>query len=60
MVAVTTLSIEGVHIAEGKKSVAISIVYQKNDSTLKDADVNEAENKIKFALNKAYKAEIRM
>ena len=51
---------EGVHIAEGKKSVAISIVYQKSDSTLKDADVNEAENKIKFALNKAYKAEIRM
>lgn len=51
---------EGVHIQEGKKSVAISIVYQKSDSTLKDAEVNEVENKIKFALNKAYKAEIRM
>ncbi|MCQ2087335.1 MAG: phenylalanine--tRNA ligase subunit beta [Bacilli bacterium] len=51
---------EGVHIVAGKKSVAISIVYQKSDSTLKDAEVNEVENKIKFALNKAYKAEIRM
>ena len=42
-----------------KKSIAISIIYQKNDSTLTDEDVNEVENKIKLELNKAYKAEIR-
>jgi len=51
---------QGEHIAEGKKSVAISIVYQKEESTLTDNEVNEVENKIKFALNKNYKAEIRM
>jgi len=43
-----------------KKSIAISVVYQKSESTLTDNEVNEVENRIKFELNKAYKAEIRM
>ena len=50
---------EGEHIAKGKKSVAISITYLKEDSTLTEKEVSEVEDKIKFELLKNYHAELR-
>ena len=50
---------EGNHIDKDKKSVAISITYQKDDGTLLDKEVSDVEDKIKFELSKIYKAELR-
>ena len=50
---------EGEHIEEGKKSIAISITYQKEDGTLTEKEVTDVEDKIKFELSKTYKAELR-
>ena len=50
---------EGTNIASGMKSIAISIVYRKEDGTLTDKEVSDAEEKIKFELTKVYKAELR-
>ena len=50
---------EGANIANGMKSIAISIVYRKEDGTLTDKEVSDAEEKIKFELTKVYKAELR-
>ena len=50
---------EGDHIESGKKSVAISITYQKEDITLTEKEVSDVEDKIKFELLKTYHAELR-
>lgn len=50
---------EGEHIANDKKSIAITITYQKEDGTLIDKEVNDVEDKIKFELLKTYHAELR-
>ena len=50
---------EGEHIESGKKSVAISITYQKEDATLTEKEVSDVEDKIKFELLKTYHAELR-
>ncbi len=50
---------EGEHIASDKKSVAISITYQKEDGTLTEKEVTDVEDKIKFELLKVYHAELR-
>ena len=50
---------EGKLIASGKKSLAISITYQKADGTLLEKEVSEIEDKIKFELTKVYHAELR-
>ncbi len=50
---------EGEHIENGKKSVAISITYQKEDGTLTEKEVSDVEDKIKFELLKVYHAELR-
>ncbi len=46
-------------IPENKKSIAISVEYQKEDATLTDKEVNDVEEQIKFELSKIYKAELR-
>jgi len=51
---------QGEHIAADKKSVAVSIIYCKEDGTLTDNEVSDAEYKIKFELTKAFHAELRM
>jgi len=51
---------QGEHIDSDKKSVAVCIIYGKDDGTLTDKEVSEAEDKIKFELTKAYHAELRM
>ena len=50
---------EGEHVEEGKKSVAISVTYMSEDHTLKDNEIIDMEDKIKFELTKTYKAELR-
>ena len=50
---------QGTGIAEGKKSMAISVTYRKEDGTLTEKEVSDAEEKIKFELSRNFKAEIR-
>ena len=50
---------QGANIAEGKKSMAITITYRKDDGTLTDKEISDAEDNIKFELSRNFKAEIR-
>ena len=50
---------QGTGIAEGKKSMALSITYRKDDGTLSEKEVSDIEDKIKFEMSRTYKAEIR-
>ena len=50
---------EGEHVAEGKKSMAITITYTNPNATLKEKEVTDMENAIKFELTKKFKAELR-
>ena len=50
---------QGTGIAEGKKSMALSVTYRKEDGTLTDREISDIEDKIKFELSRSYKAEIR-
>ena len=50
---------QGAGIAEGKKSMALSVTYRKDDGTLTDKEIGDIEDKIKFELSRSYKAEIR-
>ena len=50
---------EGDRIGDNKKSIAISITYQKEDATLTEKEVSDVEDKIKFELLKVYHAELR-
>ena len=50
---------QGANIAEGKKSMAITITYRKDDGTLNDKEISDAEEKIKFELTRNFKVEIR-
>ena len=50
---------QGDNIAENKKSMAITITYRKDDGTLTDKEISDAEDKIKFELSRNFKAEIR-
>lgn len=50
---------EGEHVEKGKKSVAVSVTYMSEDHTLKDNEIIDIEDKIKFELTKTYKAELR-
>ncbi len=50
---------EGNNIEPNKKSVAINVVYTKEESTLNEKEVSDLEDKIKFELAKVHKAELR-
>ena len=50
---------QGANIMEGKKSMAITVTYRKDDGTLTDKEIGDAEEKIKFELSRNFKAEIR-
>ncbi len=50
---------EGEHIAEGYKSVALRIIYQSPDHTLKEEEITEIHQGILDALKKQLKAELR-
>lgn len=50
---------QGEHIAEGKKSMAITVTYLKDNGTLTEKEVSDTEDKIKYELARSFKAEIR-
>ncbi|MGM9873530.1 MAG: phenylalanine--tRNA ligase subunit beta [Bacilli bacterium] len=50
---------EGENIDMNLKSVAISVVFTSNEHTLEEKEVNLLEDKIKFELNKTFKAVLR-
>ena len=51
---------EGENVPSNKKSIAITITYEDPNATLKEKDVSDVEDKIKFELSKNFKAELRM
>ena len=50
---------EGSNIAEGKKSIAISLTFLSMEKTLKDEEVNAVVQKVIGALRMRFAAEIR-
>lgn len=49
----------GEHVEKGSKSIALSIVFQSAQRTLKDADINEIHNRILETLEKDLHAQLR-
>ena len=49
----------GEHVEKGSKSIALRIVFQSAERTLKDADINEIHNKILETLEKDLHAQLR-
>lgn len=49
----------GEHVEKGSKSIALSIVFQSNDRTLKDKEINEIFDKILETLKKDVNAQLR-
>lgn len=49
----------GEHVEEGYKSIALSIVFQSNEKTLKDKEINEIFDNILETLKKDVDAELR-
>lgn len=50
---------QGEHVAADEKSVALSILYQAEDKTLTDADINGVQEEIMAALEKQLNAVLR-
>ncbi|MFV0550806.1 MAG: phenylalanine--tRNA ligase subunit beta [Anaerorhabdus sp.] len=50
---------QGDHVEKGYKSVALSIIYQANDHTLKDEEVNEVHQEILKTLESNLNAKLR-
>jgi len=50
---------EGIGIPEGKKSIAYSLTFERQDRTLTDEEINDLMNKIIEFVNKKVKAELR-
>lgn len=50
---------QGDQIAAGKKSIAFSLLFQADDRTLTDEEINIVYNQIYAALQKDYQAELR-
>lgn len=50
---------EGEHIEKGYKSVALRIIYQASDHTLKEEEISAAHNEILSQLEKRIKAQLR-
>lgn len=50
---------KGTQIPKGKKSMAFSVIYRKNDKTLVDEEVNRVHDKIVRTLENKFGAELR-
>ncbi|MGM8215553.1 phenylalanine--tRNA ligase subunit beta [Bacillaceae bacterium W0354] len=50
---------QGEHMEEGKKSIAFHLVFENNERTLKDEEIEEARNKIVKYLEEKYNAVLR-
>lgn len=49
----------GEHVEAGYKSIALSVVFQSNEKTLQDAEINEIHEKILATLEKELDAKLR-
>lgn len=49
----------GEHVEKGYKSIALSVVFQSNEKTLQDAEINEIHEKILTTLEKEVDAKLR-
>ena len=49
----------GEHVEAGYKSIALSILFQAKDHTLKEDEINEIHNKILATLKKEFDAQLR-
>ena len=50
---------EGEHVEAGKKSVALTVVFQSAEKTLTDQDINQINDKIMETLQKEVQAQLR-
>ncbi|WP_188206363.1 phenylalanine--tRNA ligase subunit beta [Alkalibacillus aidingensis] len=50
---------EGEHMEEGKKSIAFNLIFQNNERTLKDEEIEEARKSIVSYLEQQYQAVLR-
>lgn len=49
----------GVHVGEGKKSIAFSLIYRHPERTLQDSEVSELHGRVVNALEASFHAELR-
>ena len=50
---------KGKHLAQNEKSIALTVVFESNDHTLKDNEIDEVHNKIVETLNKKFNVSLR-
>ena len=50
---------KGKNLAQNEKSIALTVVFESNDHTLKDNEIDEVHNKIVETLNKKFNASLR-
>ena len=50
---------EGEHVEDGKKSVALTVVFQSTEKTLTDQDINQIHEKVLEALQNEVQAQLR-
>ena len=50
---------KGKNVAQNEKSIALTVVFESNDHTLKDNEIDEVHNKIVETLNKKFNVSLR-
>ena len=50
---------KGKNLAQNEKSIALTVVFESNDHTLKDNEIDEVHNKIVETLNKKFNVSLR-
>ena len=50
---------KGKNLAQNEKSIALTVVFESNDHTLKDNEIDEVHNKIVETLNKKFNVRLR-
>ena len=50
---------KGKNLAQNEKSIALTVVFESNDHTLKDNEIDEVHNKIVETLNKKFNVNLR-
>ena len=50
---------KGKNLAQNEKSIALTVVFESNDHTLKDNEIDEVHNKIVETLNKKFNVSVR-
>ena len=50
---------KGKNLTQNEKSIALTVVFESNDHTLKDNEIDEVHNKIVETLNKKFNVSLR-